>query len=135
MDGQPVDSLEAEHPAGGLKSPPECVARKRPHLRAPLLRADERVGWGRAVVHTFHLPGDEVGQRAGVPPERNPTPTYALAYLAANPDVRAARGEIHVGEPQLGDLRDPQAAAAGEAEQDQVEPAVPRALGLLLQVN
>ncbi len=55
-----------------------------------------------------------------------------LGRPAANAEVRAREFRPHVGHVQPDDLADPQAAAAGQAEDDQVQPRIPRPRGLAM---
>ena len=74
-------------------------------------------------------------QRAAVPPQRHPPHAAALGDFLAHVDVRPLQAEAHVAELQAANLADPQAAAGGQPEDDEVLPAIDRTPRAALQVG
>jgi hypothetical protein len=84
-----AQSIPAKHTARGVETAPKHVAVKRLAQRRGLKRANDVVVALGALIATTFEPNGEIGQRAGVPPERDTTGTTELGALGANHEVRA----------------------------------------------
>src|SRR5262245_11023871 len=129
VDCQRCETLETEHAAGGLEPAAEGMPRQPRVQSARPQRTDKRVvglGAGRQAIC---LPLGQVEERTAVPPEWDDPRTATLGRATADAKVRSRQFAAHIGDLERRDLAGPKAAAAGEADEGEVEASVRRTRG------
>jgi len=133
MDGQGPHTCPTKHPTSRQVPPADGVALERLAVPVGLDGADERVVTRRTLLEPFRLPGRQVAQRAGVPPQGDGT-RPATFRAVSQPQVRPGYVHDHVVQLEPSDLGHAQSAAARQADDDEVAPGVGGALCVLLAV-
>ena len=135
VNRQRLEAFAAKDLARGTEAPSQRMAGQRSGTPPRAQRRHEQLFGCGTQSQPLGLPFRQIGQRPRIPPQRDDPRTAALRRPAADADVRARGLDTDVADPQAGDFGDPQAAAAGKADQDQIEPAVGRTAGLALEVG
>jgi hypothetical protein len=78
----------------------------------------------RPIRKALGFPVRQIGQRAGIPPQRNAPRSMSLRDFSSQSEMWPWQIDDHIIELKAGDFRDPQAAAAGQTYHDSVAPIV-----------
>src|SRR5437868_12889371 len=90
-----------------------------PELAGPQA-AHQRIVGPSAVLFTFASPGSQIGQRAGIPPDRHHASLLPLGTFGSDPQMRPRYADDDIADPQRRNLRHTQAAATSQSKDHSV---------------